>query len=558
MKVLLVLSVSLLLFGQTDEGTAVYDKYCSQCHGDQGAGDGPAADFVDPKPRDFTTGVFKFRSTQSGQLPQEEDLIRVVRDGIPGTSMPAFGHIGDAKVNAVVKHIQPFYQATIDRDKEEGFYPPQVAETGNPPKINDAKIAHGREVYLESGCGDCHGYQGRADGPSALTLVDDYDAAILPANLHRGWEFRSGHSLEDIFKAFTTGISGTPMASFADAISVDDRWDLAAYVASLSSAEEYPTSPQVTGALVDELPQTMDDEIWDTAQKAYFPLTGQMMWDPVNTHPMIRSVSVRAVHDGTKLVLLCEWDDPSYSFEGASAPEAASDDDDWGFEEEGSEEEGDFDDFFSDEEESSNVSVLPDQFAIQFPTGIPADNERPYFVMGDDKNAVNLWRWSHDGSLTAVEAAADGQTGHQNLWTEFVGPVSISNQIAKGRDKVSENSEALEIKGQLHYRNGQYRLMLTRDLQGGSDNDIQLEPGRFVPMLFWAWDGHRQDSDAKACISSWYFLNLEQPVDKKVYVKTAAAVALTLLFLWWATRTAKRRALEAPEQSNPQSEELAV
>lgn len=534
---------------QSPKGQEVYAKYCVQCHGETGAGDGYAADYVNPKPRNFTTGAFKFRSTQSGQLPLDSDLERVVRDGIPGTSMPAFAQIGESSIKEVVAYIQPFYQHIIERDSEEGFYPPKVAEMGTPPKVNQGMVDHGREVYLESGCGDCHGYEGRADGPSSLTLKDDYDDVILPANLMRGWEFRSGHSLSDIFKAFTTGLSGTPMASFADAIPAEDRWALAAYVQSLSPGEEPPASSQVSAALIDEVPADMDDPAWQQADVAYFPLTGQMMWDPVNTDPAIRSVSVRAFHDGARVAILCEWDDPSFSVAGAQAAATGDDDDEWDFGDE--EEESEDEDFWGDEDEGGGAAgeVMADQFAIQLPAGQPADNERPYFVMGDSKNPVNLWRWTQDGSLAAV--AGEAGSGHQNLWTEYSGEILLSNQAAKGRDNISDVADGLAISGQVHYRNGQYRMLVTRDLSGGAATDVQLQPGKFVPVSFWAWDGHRGEHDANGSLSAWYYLRLEQAVDKMVYVKTAVAVILTLVFLYWAMVAARNKAGDRDVRETP-------
>ncbi|MCB1041985.1 MAG: c-type cytochrome [Acidobacteria bacterium] len=527
---------------QSDLGATTYDKYCAQCHGEQGDGQGIATEFVMPRPRNFTTGVFKFRSTQSGQLPLESDLEKVVREGIRGTSMPSFAQLGESEIKAVVAHIQGYYQAVIDRDKEEGFYPPKVAEMGNPPKVTDALITHGREVYLQSGCGDCHGYEGRADGPSSLTLKDDYDESILPANLNRGWEFRAGHELTDIFRAFTTGLSGTPMASFADAIPADDRWALASYVQSLSVGEEPTASAQVSASIVDQLPESMDDPLWDSAPEAYFPLTGQMMWAPVNHQPGVRSVTVKALHDQSSVALLVSWDDPSFSVAGAEAPGGADEEDDWGFE---TEEEDDFGDFF-DEEPAAQVDA--DQFAIQFPSGFPAPNERPYIVMGDGSNPVNLWRWVQDGSLASQQAPAEAQSGHANLWTEYKGNVSLSSELAKGRNQISALSDGTPLKGSVHYLNGRYHLMVTRTLLTDSEDEVQLEVGKFLPILFWAWDGHRNEKEAMGNLSAWFFLRLEQPVDRSVYVKTAGAAFLTAILLLWAIRAARDSSRQEPSE----------
>jgi mono/diheme cytochrome c family protein len=73
-----------------EKGKVLYDQWCSSCHGDKGDGKGPAADFVWPKPRDFTKGTYKFKTTASGEPIADTDIIRTIRDGNPGTSMPAF------------------------------------------------------------------------------------------------------------------------------------------------------------------------------------------------------------------------------------------------------------------------------------------------------------------------------------------------------------------------------------------------------------------------------------------------------------------------------------
>ena len=60
------------------KGKTIYFKRCSFCHGLIGDGNGPAADFMDPRPRDFTIGTFKFRTTASCELPTDEDLFKTL------------------------------------------------------------------------------------------------------------------------------------------------------------------------------------------------------------------------------------------------------------------------------------------------------------------------------------------------------------------------------------------------------------------------------------------------------------------------------------------------
>src|SRR5262247_3876489 len=88
-------------------GKAVYDKHCVECHGADGKGDGPAAAYQTPRPRDFSTGKYKIRSTETGSVPTDEDLVRSVRQGLYGSAMPAWDRIlSDTDIQDVVAYIK--------------------------------------------------------------------------------------------------------------------------------------------------------------------------------------------------------------------------------------------------------------------------------------------------------------------------------------------------------------------------------------------------------------------------------------------------------------------
>ncbi len=83
-------------------GDKVYGERCSGCHGDHGGGDGPAADALVPKPRNFHEAAFWRDRTR-------EQLVAVVKKGKPGTMMPGFdGVLTDAEIDAVVRFVQGF------------------------------------------------------------------------------------------------------------------------------------------------------------------------------------------------------------------------------------------------------------------------------------------------------------------------------------------------------------------------------------------------------------------------------------------------------------------
>lgn len=75
----------------------IYRKHCVNCHGLSGDGRGAAAMLLEPYPRDFRRGTFKFKSTPVGRKPTREDLHRTLLEGIPGTAMPSFRALEESK-----------------------------------------------------------------------------------------------------------------------------------------------------------------------------------------------------------------------------------------------------------------------------------------------------------------------------------------------------------------------------------------------------------------------------------------------------------------------------
>jgi len=85
-------------------GTEIYQFRCAVCHGKKGAGDGPAADFLYPRPRDFTLGMFKYK-TSPGELPaRDQDLIKTIRHGLNGTAAEATLEIAAPALAAHLAH----------------------------------------------------------------------------------------------------------------------------------------------------------------------------------------------------------------------------------------------------------------------------------------------------------------------------------------------------------------------------------------------------------------------------------------------------------------------
>ena len=73
---------------ENELGREVYDRWCASCHGYEGLGDGYAATYMLPRPRDFTQALYQIRTTGSGQLPTDDDIMRVINEGMPARPCP--------------------------------------------------------------------------------------------------------------------------------------------------------------------------------------------------------------------------------------------------------------------------------------------------------------------------------------------------------------------------------------------------------------------------------------------------------------------------------------
>jgi cytochrome c oxidase cbb3-type subunit 2 len=226
------LAVSVMSVPQTEaqieRGRLVYRRRCAGCHGVKGDGNGPMATFLDPRPRNFTLGSFKFRTTPSGSLPTDGDLYRTLTRGVRWTAMPTWHELPEKDRIAAIAYLKTF----SSRWKEER--PEAAIVIADPPRATPELLARGKTLYAQAKCAQCHGDEGKGDGPSATELQDDSKFPIRPTDFTRG-QFKAGADVRDIYRTMTTGLDGTPMPSFADSMTDAERWAISAYVLSLSA-----------------------------------------------------------------------------------------------------------------------------------------------------------------------------------------------------------------------------------------------------------------------------------------------------------------------------------
>ncbi len=215
-----------------DRGRRLYRRACAACHGTRGNGNGPAARGFHPKPQDFTTGMYKFRSTPISAMPTDADLIRTLNEGVPGTAMPAWKRLLSASQQMAIAQYLKTFATDAFVQHETNASPLQLAPA---PAATPAHVQRGRAVYERLQCAQCHGQAGRGRGPLASHLRDAKNRPIRPPNFTHGI-YKSGSKPEDLLRTIWTGLAGTPMPSWSGAISIEEGWDLVHYIRSLSKA----------------------------------------------------------------------------------------------------------------------------------------------------------------------------------------------------------------------------------------------------------------------------------------------------------------------------------
>lgn len=221
------------LVGNAKRGKALYQRYCIFCHGPNGDGRGESAPYLDPKPRDFTKAAFKCRSTPSGSLPLDSDLYDTISRGVHSSGMPSWKPLLRQERADLVAYIKTFSSAFEEEKPGEPVpIPPE------PPSTPES-IKRGAELFVSMNCWSCHGKDGRGHGPSAAALTDSSGYPITPFDFTSGTVFKCGQSDPDMYRDLVTGLDGTPMPSFATAMTADQRWDVIHYIRTLHTSKKH-------------------------------------------------------------------------------------------------------------------------------------------------------------------------------------------------------------------------------------------------------------------------------------------------------------------------------
>ena len=527
---------------QRAAGKVVYDTYCGQCHGDTGDGSGHATLRVKPKPRDFTSGKYKFRTTPNGMLPTDDDLRRAIEIGLPYTSMPGWPNLTSTEIDNVIYYIKSF---SPDFENPDRYGEP--IDIPRPLESTEESIARGRVLYEEQGCASCHGDVGRGDGASAPTLEDDTGDAIKAADLTQRWTYRGGPTKEDIYRTFSTGLNGTPMPSYADSLEVEDRQHLVNYVYSLGDGDDPGYGTLITAAWTEEAIDLQDaealDALFETAPMTRFPLIGQITEPGRNFYPSVTSIEAQAVYNRGEIAFRVRWNDLRADNSGRNSPslEVSMWDEDNGFggdSGDGGDDGGFFgveeaepeDDagFFGvetaddsgDDDAGSDGAEFSDAVALQFPAALaPEDTPqlKPYFLFGDSSNPVDLW------FVNLTYGVADTFRG-------------------RGSDAV-EPTEADIVESVTSYDQGEWTVTYRR--RRASRAGVSFAEQQYTPIAFSVWDGFNRERGNKRAVSSWFYVYTEPTVKQAATIPVLRAAFIVLVIELLVVFLVRRRANQA-------------
>ena len=218
------------------KGRYLFQKNCTVCHGETGRGNGPWAAELKDKPRNFRTGVFKFRTTPFGKLPVDDDLRRTIRSGISGTAMPFFVDFSDEDVSSLIVYLQNLSRNWDDESlMAEPIQLPGLPEWYHKGEKAAAHAQSGKALFAIH-CSSCHGPEGHGDGPASGELIDMWEHKIVPADLSAA-HHKSGDKPQDLYRTIATGLNGTPMVGFFGTLDEESIWDLVTYIKSLEKIE---------------------------------------------------------------------------------------------------------------------------------------------------------------------------------------------------------------------------------------------------------------------------------------------------------------------------------
>lgn len=518
-------------------GKDLYKLRCEVCHAEEGTGDGVAADYLYPRPRDFSLGLFKYKSSPGSLPPRDEDLMQTIRDGLAGTGMPGWKSLmSEEQMASLLPVIKGFdftgtwapEDAEDEKFDEDGRYlGPDYVQISEIEPL-EGLIAYSEEsinagkVAFEKACSECHGDEGRGNIISGKRLEDDWGYRIWPRDQTAPWTWRATNvetpvetareeTVKNIYMRLSIGIIGTPMPAHRaveegnkDPVSLEDRWHIANYVYSLrEGAAPDPGETSVINASFVEggLPTQGDDPAWEQAKPVTLRLAPNLIKEDRLFTPLSEAITVRTLYNASEIVFLLELNDRTDSRPGVQ---------------------------YSEDIMDEQYEMTPDAFAIQFPKEGAFETSpvvtKPLFRHGDKAHPTTIWYWnagSVEPESAPMSALMDASGPNEPLE-----PRGMEDLLSGGK-----------------WQDGRWQIVMKRPLSVGDSGDVSFREGRYIPISFANWDGSNGESGSKHTLTSWYWLLLPpQANNTRIYGIPGALFALMFLLLLVVVRSQRKKA----------------
>jgi len=532
----------------------IYQLRCAICHGEKGAGDGPAAEFLDPRPRDFTRGLWKYKTSPGDLPPRDVDLHNIIKSGLVGTSMPGWSaKLTVQQIRDLVALVKQFDTSGTwapkdakneDFDKEGRYLKPNLRvvteeePTDGRISYSAESVALGKKVFEEN-CRKCHGQAGRGNITSGKFLEDDWGQRIWARDLTKPWTWRmteassetdqTAHggarrdeTIRNIYTRVSVGIRGTPMpahgaadAGEKDAISRENLWHVANYAYSLRAGTTWPGERNVIEGveLAGDLPGDIHDAAWEKIPASTFRLVPNLVKGDRLFTPLNDAITVRVAYNERDIVFLLEVNDRTESRPGGPVLSQLP---------------------------NQNEKMYSDAVAVQFPKEgayATAPVEKPLYRHGDAEHPTTIWYWNAGSIEPPVEPRA--------MLLDATGPDA---KLAK-----REGGEALFAQGE--WQDGRWRVLMKRPRgnhaagstaapPGGSamgSTDLIFRKGQFIPVSFANWDGNNGEAGSKHTLTPWFWLLLPPDTDYALVYGSSLGTTLAFLLAGFALVRSERR-----------------
>lgn len=227
---------AVAMTASVEDGKKIYDIHCFQCHGFEGKGDGSAATYLVRRPRDFTDGLYKLKTSPPKiSRVRDEDIYHAISNGMSSTGMPPWKNIlSEQEMWNLVAYLKSLTDLFDDTEN-----PPPLDLSGK-IDYSEESVLRGEMAYRELKCPECHGPLG--EGPATKKLKDDYGQRIWARDLTRPWTFIGPYAPQAMYARITNGIPLTPMPAHILPVFKEKmegmRWDVVNYIIMLADKAE--------------------------------------------------------------------------------------------------------------------------------------------------------------------------------------------------------------------------------------------------------------------------------------------------------------------------------